>query len=352
MSFSVKLLLKKLERYMSRFNSDDRIKLYKNIEKMFRYNKPISEAFINLSNAMLVAKNQQKADSYADIATVFKNSTKSASPLTDALYPYIPADESEMLLKAEKSGRLVDVLPYVRRISEANKDIRAHASKLQKTLITYSVGYLILMFYMEPIVKVLLTGTPEKLTSSPIASLLIEASQFVQSAWVQIVLSLLAYVLFYFLYRNRSPSRLRSLADNLPLFGLYREMSANMTLITLALEMHLGAGENEAKIVRRVAGDSRRFVREHLYGMAGLLESGAAGYNDALAVCKLFSNKTRSTMAEIQAVSSDDAGLIEATIESAVVFSQRIGATSFKVGESFKQGLTVIMLLVMMLTSF
>lgn len=345
-----KNIIKQIERFNSRFKGADRETLYENLYKMIVLKKDIYDSLMMQSEGFRENKDNNRADSYKDIAEMFDNEYTS-TPLSDALFHYIPRAEHEMLLKAERGGKLESVLMYVHKISKANSLLAKSIRKLYWELIKYTTLYFLMFYYMPLALEKLYAGRESELHYG-LPKRFMDASLFVQNYWIPIISCVAAYLLSYMVLRNKRPNPFRSFLDSFPLYKLFRSNQATSSLISLSLEMHLSPGDNEAKIVRRVAEDSNRWSRGHLNRMAVNLEQGLASFQQAMGQCGLFTRSLRSKIKMVQAVTSNEEGLIEAALHAADLEAQGISKKADLIANILPQGITIISTTLMVMLSF
>ena len=343
----ISTITRQWHRYQNSYKSAERPRLYSNISKMLKNNKNISDGFMGMADAMKLVKNKKRTQTYQRIAIAAKDS-KNDTPVANALRPFIPQAEADMIARAEVGSSFEQTLHFVSRVSEINSKMSMALYKMYLLIARWVPIYLGLLIAIQFLFEEMFITNYDQKIHEPITRELNAVSVFTLNNWYFIVGSIVAYGLFYAYFRNTKPTKLREAMDSYILFKQYRTIMSCVSLVSIALELKLADGENEADVIKRVASQSETWVKGYLMRLFVELESGRIALEDGMAKSHLFTDDLRSKIAEILAVESDDAGLIDAALEAGQASADALEMYVKAVSKYISYGVGVLLILLML----
>ena len=346
----LKLLGKKIEYWYFSFSDVERHRLYSNISRMIKNNKQISSSFEMLAEASKLANDRKRVYTYQKIALANRD-LRADAPISNSLKKFIPEVEAEMIARAERGASFEETLKYVSEISDINSRMSKAITKLYRVIIMWVPIYLLIIIGLRKLFKFVFIQDYDSKIRQPIIREINDVSVFTYNHWHYIVGLMVSYALIFFLFRNIRPNKLRETLDKFILFKQYRSLNGSVALISVALELKMSNGENEARIVKRVANNSGVWAKTYLMQMYSGLQSGRISLEEGMAKSHLFTDELRSQVAQIQAVESDDSGLISAAIEAGERSAIKTEKAISIVDKSLSGGIAIIMVLMMIPTA-
>lgn len=265
-------------KFMFKFNSGDRRRLWIKLSKLLSNGVPILDALISMQKRRL--DSGMKKDPMTVALTLWIEKIKNGRRLSQAIEGWVEHDEQMLLAAGEQSGNLATSLESTAEIIEAKRKIRAAVLggvSYPFAMLALAFGVLI-MFSFKIIPAFSRIVSDDKWTGT--AAIMIKLSNFSRDWIIWILIAAVVLIVMLFLSFPRWKDGLRIKLDRYPPYSIYRMLHGSTWMISFAALV--GAGVRIEQALQQLGDGASPWMRVRVNAC---LRGMRAGMNpgDALA---------------------------------------------------------------------
>ena len=250
------------------FAGRSRSRFYDKLSRFTKAGVRIDGALGSMHSRFMLRK-----DVRAELFGRIRGRLQQGDPISQALAPYIPSGERQLIQAGETSGELHKGFAEAKKLADVGLEIRgAVIAELMYPIMLLGVVVLILGVASFQLVPQLIDAVP--FSKWPVFSRpLFYISKGVADwgIWVAVVLALLTFISIKSLPRWRGPRR-EFVDKYLPPWSVYREIVGSSILI--ALSALTGAGVSIGKAIAQLNITATPWLKVHLARIARALDAG------------------------------------------------------------------------------